>query len=593
MNYKFLILSAVFLFSCSGKNRKENRTEQEKDNTGKIASTSSTSKPAKAGNKALILKLSGTISDSKSPSPFAMKNTVLSSLFRDIRKAVNKEDPALLVVKLEDYSASLSTVWELRNFIKKLTSEKKIKAWIYLDHMDGRNFLLSSAGEHIAMSPAGNFSFAGMSMQSLFLADFLASFGLKADFLQVGKFKGAAENLTRNSMSPELRQSLEQLVSSIYTSLISEKCRIGKKCVDSEVSKLVDAAPLTAEKTFKAGLIDAVSTWEDYEEKFLAGYKIKVIKKEKKKQPGLMELLNPGSAKNTVNKPHVAFIVAEGEISWGSKKASDFLDTENSVTSSTLVKTVEKLRKDKNVKAVVLRINSPGGSALASDIIWSALDKLNNEKPLIISMGNMAASGGYYIASAGRYIYATPFTLTGSIGVVGGKIVMGGAAEKLKVKIENVSKGKNSSLNSPWSAFSPSERESVGATMRDVYELFKKRILKRRKINNLEEIAQGRIWSGSDAKKAGLVDEFGSLYDAVEKARNLGGLKADDPAVSYPRPKPWFEAFTEMFDPDASIPSYFMGELPTPSIRRLHKYRKLFGTGEKVFALTILLDWNF
>ncbi|MBN2722507.1 MAG: signal peptide peptidase SppA [Deltaproteobacteria bacterium] len=542
---------------------------------------------------ALLLKLSGSITDSRNSSPFSGKSKVLAHIIRDVNKKIVELKPDVMVVKPENYQAALSTVWELAVTLREIADEKKIRLMIYADHLDGRNYLLASMADHVSLNPAGGFSFTGMSLQSVFIADLLKRFGIRADFLQVGKFKGAAESLTRSSMSPELRESLQKLVDTTFSSLIKFMLLRNKSVSTEKLTEIVDSAPLTAKETLKKGLVSTVGTWENFVETELKGMEIKELKKEKKKQPGIFELLNAKASSNEVKKPHIALLIAEGEIIYGGKKPEDLLSEKKAVASTSMVEAIRKLEKNDYVKAVILRINSPGGSALASEIIWSALDRLNAKKPLIISMGGVAASGGYYIASAGRRIFASPFTITGSIGVVGGKIVFEGAAKELNVTVETVKKGKNSTWTSQYGAFSPSERKAISASMAETYELFKSRILKTRKIKNLEEIAQGRVWSGADALKIGLVDEFGTILHAARYARKLSRLGEKIPVIAYPRPRPWFETFSEIFE-SASLGINPLDALLPSSMGKssIALWTSLLKT-EKVFVLSPLLEWRF
>jgi protease-4 len=221
-----------------------------------------------------------------------------------------------------------------------------------------------------------------------------------------------------------------------------------------------------------------------------------------------------------------------------------------------LNKTLREIARDHTVKAVVLRIDSPGGSALASDNIWNAVIALKAKKPVVASLGDVAASGGYYIASAATEAFASPSTITGSIGVVGGKIVLGDAATKLGINTERISTGNRANLESPFSPFSKDERQALAKLMRSTYDLFIERIVEGRNLEQSKvlEIAEGRAWTGSQAVKLGLVDKLGNLSDAIERARVLASMPAGTKVEILPKPKNFFELLSETFsEPQALL----------------------------------------
>ena len=356
-------------------------------------------------------------------------------------------------------------------------------------------------------------------------------------------------------MSPQLRAQYESFVGDLYEQLV-ERIAADRKLTDENVRAFIDVGVFTPEAAREAKLIDAVG-YEDEVISALAGTmkiddpKLSRDYAEQKMDSdfsgigGLVKLVEmlSGQKQQAVGgrQKQVAIVHLTGEIKEG--QGSDDLLGGGSAGSGSVIDAIRTAANDEQVVAIVLRIDSPGGSALASDLIWREVER--TEKPVVASLSDVAASGGYYVAVAADKIVASPGTLTGSIGVVGGKIAIGGALEKFGIHTDVVSKGRNAGWLSMQTPFTDQEREVFLATMKDVYRLFTSKVAAGRKLDmeKLATLAEGRVFTGRMAKEAGLVDRLGTLEDAIDEARKLAGLADDEELqrVLLPEPRGLFD----------------------------------------------------
>ena len=359
--------------------------------------------------------------------------------------------------------------------------------------------------------------------------------GVQADFLHVGAFKGAAEPLTRDAPSPEMLETLEAIVDRSYHTLLSGLEARGLSSDDAAAA--VDTGLFLPEAAEKARLVDEVAVWEAFLAAQTEGAGWRRAKaKEGGPLAGLQKIqrflgmLPPEGPSG----PHVAVVYAVGNIIDG--KGEGIIGAREEIASRTLVAALRAVARDDDVKAVVMRVDSGGGSALASEQIWHAANELAQRKPLVVSMGAVAASGGYYISAAAAKIFARNDTLTGSIGVVGGKLVFGDALGDVGIKTYDVHRGQRATMWSSLHPWNDEERKTVQTMMEDTYEVFLSRVAAGRKMDcdAVHEVAQGRVWTGADAKDKGLVDEIGGLGDAVAEAARLGGVEAGTDLQVYP-----------------------------------------------------------
>jgi protease IV len=461
------------------------------------------------------------------------------------RLAKAKSDASVksVVLELGDLSIGWGKLDELRRAIAGIRGSGK-KVFAFAESADTKTLMAGLACDEFTMPPSGDVLMAGMRAEIMFYKDFFEKFHLQADFLQMGDYKGAAEPYTRSSMSPQFRKQFESVIDDFYEkSLVAGivASRPAKNWTTEQVKKWIDEGAFTATRAHEIGLLDSLGYQADVDAKLKAASSdpVKVVKDYAKEKQDDVDLSNPFAILKLLSPPKpkaskaskLAVVYAVGEITTG--RGSVDIMGDGGIGSTTMVEAIREAENDDTVKAIVLRVDSPGGSALASDLIWNELAQC--KKPIVASMGDVAASGGYYISMAARKIYAEPGTLTGSIGVVGGKIVTGGLFNWFGLKTDVISRGANSGLMSSDQPWSESERRVMLALMQTTYDQFLDKALQGRKRAGIEmdkekllTLAGGRVWTGRQAKTAGLVDELGTLDDAIAGAKKLAGTEGED-----------------------------------------------------------------
>ena len=477
------------------------------------------------------IKLEGALPES------AGQVSLFGDLGIDLRKTIARLDKAAddktiagIVLEIGDATLSRGKMNELRDSIQRIRKGGK-KIFAQLESADGEQLLLASACDEIVMPEAGVVLIPGVQLEIAYYKDLMEKVGVEADMLHMGDSKGAAEPLMRRNMSEPVRKNLTALVDDLYDQLLTTLAADRDLQIE-EVRKLVNQGLLTATEAKQAGLIDRVEYFDEFRDELAKEYEadklVYVINYGKQEVDtdfsgpmGMMKLfqsvLGATTSGDSSSGPKIALVYAVGPISSG-KSENGFGAA--SMGSETIVDALNKANDDENVKAIVLRIDSPGGSALASDIIWRTTQKI--EKPIIASMGDVAASGGYYIAMGADKIFAEPGTITGSIGVVGGKIAMGGLYNKLGISTDAIRRGDNSTIFSATEKFSEAERKVVTNMMQDVYRLFTTKAAAGRKmeLSKLEELASGQVYTGRIAKRKGLVDESRQSQGCVPSGKN-------------------------------------------------------------------------
>jgi len=378
----------------------------------------------------------------------------------------------------------------------------------YSDAYSQKAYYLASVADSVYLNPQGSLDFRGLSSSVVFLKDALDKLGVDMQVIKVGTYKSAVEPFLRNDMSPENREQVTSYLQSIYENFLLGIAD-GRKLEKDSVHSLADAYLIrNAEDALKYRFIDKAL----YKDQLLSALKRRLAVDEDKDISAVSLLSYTGAAEASSAKDRIVVLYAYGEIVDGEGNFSN-------IGGDRISRELRKLRRDKDVKAVVFRINSPGGSALASDIIWREVELTRQEKPVIVSMGDYAASGGYYIAAAADSIFAEPTTLTGSIGVFG--IVpnfKGLLNNKLGIHVDEVSTGKFSSLmTDPDRPLTAEERALIQTEVDRVYATFVARVADGRQLSTtgVDSIGQGRVWSGAQAVSIGLVDRIGNLQDAI------------------------------------------------------------------------------
>ena len=482
--------------------------------------------------------------------------TLFGDLGTDLRKTIARLDKAaqddrIAGVILEIRSAALARgkLNELSAAILRVRGSGK-KVYAHMESAMGAQYVLATACDEIVMPEAGMILIPGIHAEMGYYKDMLEKLGIEADMLHVGAAKGAAEPFTRRSMSEPVKKNMTALVDDLFDQMIT-KIASNRDLKIDEVRALVDKGLLLPEEAREAGLIDRVaypdafrdSLSEEYDADklvYVMNYAKKKIDSDFSGPMGMIKLfqaiLGAGAGDGSGKGPKIAIVYAVGPIMSGKSQNDPF--SGQIMGSDTIVKALHEAADDENVKAIVLRVNSPGGSALASDLIWRATQAI--DKPIVASMGDVAGSGGYYISMGADRIVAEPGTITGSIGVVGGKFNMSGLYDKIGITTDVISRGKNSGMFSSTTNFSDSERQVVSAMMHDVYRLFTTKAAEGRKMSleKLEALAGGQVYTGRDAKRNGLVDQLGTLKDAIQLAKQLAGIDPDEKTILKVLPEP-------------------------------------------------------
>lgn len=493
----------------------------------------------------LVLDLTAPLTEVESFSWFGGGGGILA---RDLQKALAaaKADQQVrgLLVRVDTgmgMAAADRLRTELEAFKQADTSSKDAEPRTVTCHAESLyngSYHALTACDRLVLAPIGMVSIPGPAASNVHLKRMMDKVGVEAQMLHIGAYKGAAEPLTRTEPSDEARETLQAILDQAYTTMITG-LKDGRGLTEEQAKAAIDQALFVGEQAKEAKLVDAVATFEATRDEAVGERGWKKIDlggdpmKDPTAIPRLLGMMPP-------EKPlgdHVALVYAVGNVVDG--RGQGIIGATQQMASGTLVPALHALAEDDSVKAVVMRVDSPGGSALASELIWQATRGVADKKPFVVSMGNVAASGGYYVSAGAEKIYAEPNTLTGSIGVVGGKIVYGDALKKLGVDTYGMSKGERGLMWSSMDAWDDDDQALVQAYMQDTYDVFVGRVSEGRGMERdaVHEVAQGRVWTGVDAKARGLVDEVGGLDEALAYAHEKAGVDPSKGLEIYP-PEP-------------------------------------------------------
>ncbi|MBZ0231665.1 MAG: signal peptide peptidase SppA [Deltaproteobacteria bacterium] len=473
----------------------------------------------------------------------AIQVRVLGERLRELAK---DDDLTGLVLRVDGLSVSLPDAAELQSALLAFKAKGK-QLHCHTESASNAEYMVLTACDRIGLAPTGEVMVSGPAAMPVHLKGLLDQLGVTADFLHVGAYKGAAEPLTRDRPSKEMEETIAAILDREYQSMV-DAIAAGRKLDPGAVKALIDEAMFTSDKALAAKLVDVVEPFEQFRDAAAAGAWTKIPLEEKAEGAvAMMKVMRFLGATPTTRPtaPHVALVYAVGDVIDGG--GDGIVGARAEIASRTLVPALRVLAADDSVKAVVLRIDSGGGSALASELIWHAVAEVKAKKPVVVSMSDVAASGGYYIACGATKIYALPDTLTGSIGVVGGKLAPGGALAKIGVTTYPMGRGKRATMMASLAPWTADERAAVQAHMQAIYDVFVGRVAAGRgkTVADVHAIAQGRVWTGADAKRLGLVDELGGLDAALAGARELAEL-GDDATI-------------EVYPPDLTLRDLFSG----------------------------------
>ncbi len=446
-----------------------------------------------------------------------------------VRNAAEDHDVSALVLHVDGLGWGWARVYEMCDAVRAFRATGK-PVYACLSGGGEKEYLLAASAGFVAMPPVSTLQLDGLSASALFLRGTYEKLGVRPNFQHVGRFKSAVETFTRDTLSPEAREALEALLDDQYATLIRSLAESRDVSADS-MRVLIDGGPYAASTAHELGIIDTLLTLGDVDS--LATH----ADGEKFATVSLLHYLGEGGL---ATGEHIALVVAEGDIVDGKSREGPF-GGGRSVGDRTLVEALQEIRGQRSIRAVVLRIDSPGGSADASDAVWQELRRLRRVKPVIVSMGDLAASGGYYLACAGDAVVASPATITGSIGVFGGKLNVLGLYRKLGLNVETVKRGKHADMWSPYRDFDDDERALYQRNLEAFYRVFVARVSEGRAMSAgaVDSVGQGRVWSGLRAHQFGLVDSLGGLHEAFALAKQKVGIGPNDDVVIdlYPRPR--------------------------------------------------------
>jgi protease-4 len=497
--------------------------------------------PLISSNSTLLLDVSGDLQETE-PSgvlgQFIEAQPTVRSIVDSLRKASVDRRVSSVIIRPTSDAALWGKVQEVRDAIVDFKKSKK-PIIAFLEYGGDQAYYLASACDKVFLMPTASLDLTGMASYELFLRGTLDKIGVLPDSIHVGDYKTASNTFTEHAFTPAHREMAQSLNTDLYEQLVAGLAE-GRHRTAAEIRDLIDHGPFLPEDAVRAGLVDDLAYADEIDDKVQLGRgRTSMLRQHEYRAVGLNTLgLNRG--------PRIAVIYAVGMIASG---ASNDSPSSQVLGSDTMVEHLRTARADSSIRAIVIRIDSPGGSAIASDVIWREIMLTRDRKPVIASMSDVAASGGYYIAMPAHAIVAQPATLTGSIGVVLLRFVIDGTFDKLGLNLETVKQGKYADLFSPVRPFTPDERKKVGELMQATYDAFVEKAAAGRKTTpeRIDAIAQGRVWTGKQAKELGLVDELGGLDRALAIAKDHAKIApgSEVELVVFPAKKSLFEVVSE------------------------------------------------
>ncbi|MBL9097523.1 MAG: signal peptide peptidase SppA [Alphaproteobacteria bacterium] len=508
------------------------------------------------GEVVLTMDLRNGLPDKSAPNPFAADQHRVGSLIDAVTalaKAESDDRVKGAFIRVGGAGMSLASAQELRAAIKAFRAKGKfVVAHAQAFYSTGMgDYYLASAADELWLQPVSEMNTAGVSSTAVFLRSLLDKIEAKPEFTQRYEYKNAMNMFTEKDFTPAHREANLRLIESIFETATSGIAADRKKKPE-EVVALINGAPYLTQEAIDKKLIDKQGYDDEAEDAALA------------KAGGKAELMKltdyykqAGSPWEGMGRPTIAFVHGDGQINDGESEDGGF-GGEGSMGGDTIAQAIRDATEDDDVKAILFRVNSPGGSALASDQILDAIKKAQKAgKKVVVSMGNVAASGGYYVSLSADKIFAHESTITGSIGVLSGKIVTVGSWALLGIDLKPLGIGTNALMDSAVTPFTPEQWAAFNKGVDQIYNDFTAKVAAGRKLplEKVREIAKGRVWSGTDAKARGLVDEFGGFRAALEATKALAGLPADAEInlKSYPAPRSPFEEIAEMFGTSAEM----------------------------------------
>ncbi|MFQ5741878.1 MAG: signal peptide peptidase SppA [Acidobacteriota bacterium] len=452
-------------------------------------------------------------------SPFSSSHQLEFPQLLDIIQAVRRHKRArMLILVVQKMTVDWSQIEEIHRELDLLHQAGK-QSLVLLEEAGNKSYYLACGAQRVFLTPCANLELVGLRAELLFFKEALDFLGVEPELYSVGTYKSAGEVFTRVRMSEASRRMSDSILEDLQ-SRMCRKVAVSRGVAQEKVQEWIDQGPYTARHALEQGLVDGL-LYEDELESMV-----------EKEIPGIRNLpssrlrIREGFLKRALTRwrPQIAYLVVEGLITQGKSRRG--MGRRPVAGSDTLRSLLKQACQSRRVKAILLRVNSPGGSAHASDLIWRAVKVANQQKPVIVSFGSVAASGGYYIATASRRILAMPGTLTGSIGVIGGKFNFQGLLGKLRIAVDSLEKGGRAGYASPTRPFSEAEARTVKEQLEEFYRIFLEKVAEARQatVEEIGKVAEGRVWTGSQAGSRGLVDEMGGIRAALGVACREAGL---------------------------------------------------------------------
>jgi protease-4 len=505
--------------------------------------------PSVPGSGLLVMNLEGSVPEGLAetpPIPALARQTPLAVVewWSVLRAAAKDSRVKGLLLRPRHVSAGWAKLQELRTGVEAFRrSGKPVYAWLETPGL--REYYLASAADRIYLAPEDFLNVKGLRIEAMYYKGTLDKLGVQFDVEHMGKYKDAGDMFTRKDMSPETKEALNALLDGVWNN-VTATVGAARKMKPEQFRALVDEAPWLGPAALKDGLIDELSY-------------LPAVEKALAKKAGLPEptLISPqlllGDLHHSERSQRLAYLVAEGDILRGT--VSNPFGDDVGLTPAPVTKLVKEIGDDASIKGVIVRVDSPGGDAIASDEILQSLKELARKKPVVISMSDVAASGGYYISMTGDPVVAYPGTITGSIGVIYGKVNLKGLYDKLGISTDTLKRGRFADIDSETQPLSPEVRKKLRESIESIYNGFLKRVAAGRRTtpDKIEPLAQGRVWLGNDALRIHLVDELGGIDRAVEVLQRKAKLPVDREArlVVFPGRRSFWERL--MGSGDASV----------------------------------------
>ncbi len=480
---------------------------------------------AVADGSTLVLRLDGEIPerppvDYNIPLFGTRSALTVENVWSTLRKAAADTRIKAIVLEPANPQIAWGKLQELHADIEQFRKSGK-PVYAYLKSPGTKDYYLATAASRIYLSPEDLLNLKGLRFELMYFRRTLDKLGVQVDVEHAGKYKDFGDMFTRSSMSPETREVYTGVLDDLYGNLL-QTIATGRKKTTEQVKAIIDNGPFLSSQALANGLVDDVKFEDEMYgdlKNALKGGEIKAVSSRE-----YYKVLD--SSLGLGGKQRIAFITGEGDITRGDPEST----SENGIESEHFNKILKKVQNDSSIKAVIVRIDSPGGESTASDDMWRAMNQLSRKKPMVISMSDTAASGGYYMAMTGDPIVAYPGTLTGSIGVVFGKPNLHGLYDKLGIDKESLSRGRFARIDSDYQSLDEAERQKLREGIDDSYRSFVSKVATARKrtFQEIEPLAQGRVWVGDQAKGNGLVDELGGIDKAIELVKQRANIPAKE-----------------------------------------------------------------